>query len=203
MSRTGGRSTGKMESLIPRPPPLSGYEITHSVRVRFQANAAIALAITYADLLDTFLVASSAVQGYDVFYAVRIDSISIWCNAAVGSSAAVNLLFAGVTAGSVGDQDLHNAVSMGIEPAYVRARPSPRSLGADFQLSSQADAFNLYCPNGSVIDCSLTLRGAYATQLAAQNALVGAVAGVFYLRGLDGLAVATTKLAPIYAQAVI
>lgn len=173
------------------------------MRVRFQTNAAVAQAITFQNLLDTFIVASSAVQGYDVFFAVKIRMIEVWSNAAIGSSASVNILFSGPNAGSVGDQDLHNAVSMGIEPAYLKARPSGRSLASNFQITSGNEAFFIYCPNGSVVDCHLSYRGAFATQTAAQNALVGAAAGQFYLRGLDGVASAGSKFVPIYAPAVI
>jgi hypothetical protein len=166
-------------------------------------NAAIAQAITFQNLLDTFIVASSAVQGYDVFFAVKIRAIEVWSNAAIGSSATVNILFSGPNSGSVGDQDLHNSVSMGIEPAYLRAVPSGHSLASNFQISAANEAFFIYCPNGSVVDCLLSYRGAYDVQTAAQNALVGAAAGQFYLRGLDGVASAATKFTPIYAPAVI
>lgn len=203
-SRMSGAMRLAGGGLIPRPPPLGGYEITHGVTVRFVANAAVAQAFTFQNLLDTFLVAASTVAGYDVFYSVRIRRISIWSAAALGSASTVNILYAGATAGSIGDQVLHTGTSMGIEPAYVVAVPNAFSLCANFQLSSASTAFDLYCPNGSVVDVSMTLRGAFVTQLAAQNAIAGTgVAGVFYLRGLDGLAIAATKLPPVYAQAAI
>jgi len=166
------------------------------MRVRFITNAAVSQSITFQNLLDTFLVAASATAGYQVFQTVKIREVEVWAVPVVGNPAAVSVEFSGVSAGIIGDQLIHSDTSMGLQPAHVRARPSRRSLASEYQLSTSANAFLLTCPAGSVVDVALTFRGTWIVASAVQNALVAATTGAFYLRGLDGLAVASTKLLP-------
>jgi hypothetical protein len=185
------------------PPQLDGSELRHSMSVRFITNAAINQAITFQNLLDTYFVAATAVAGFDVFQTVKVRRVQVWALPSLGSASAVLVEFAGVTAGIVGDQSIHSDTSMGIQPAHVDCRPSRKSLASDYQLSSNATAFNLVCPSGSVVDVSLSFTGQFNAAVALQNAVAGATAGAFYLRGLDGLAVATTKLIPELAFATL
>jgi hypothetical protein len=205
--RNGKKQQGKLlNELISHPPQIRGIQLTHSATVRFKVITATALApITFQNLLDTFLVATSAVAGYDVFQAVRIRRVRVWGMPQIGATNSVALEFAGVTAGSTGDQQIHTDTSMGVQPAHVDARPSPRSLASDYQVSSAAVAFNLSVPAGAVVDCELSFRGATygIATVAAQNALAGANTGSFYVRGLDGLATATTNYTPEFVNGQI
>jgi len=177
--------------------------VRHGTRLRFTLNASFAAGITWADLLDTMLVAASAVAGYDQFFSVKIRAVEVWASPLLGSATTVSVIFDGGTVGLVGDQRLHTDTSMGIEPAHVRAAPAPRSLAADFQLSSTNIAFFLSAPQGAVIDLELTfVQSAAAQAQAAQNALVGATIGAPYWRGLDGLGVATSKFTPVAPAAI-
>jgi len=85
---------------------------------------------------------------------------------------------------------------MGIEPAHIRARPAAKSGVALFQFSGANAAFALTCPSGTVIDVELTYRGRPGIFTATQNAPVGATAGAWYYRGLDGLAAGATVFVP-------
>jgi len=181
---------------IPHPPQIHGYQIVHSTRLRFTTGASVDTFITFQNLLDTLLMAATGVLGYDLFRLVKIRKVEIWALPVIGNAASVTLQYNGVIAGAVGDQQLHTDTSMGIEPAYVSAKPNARCLAAEFQPSSNAPAFSLTCPSGSVVDVSLTFRGAYVSPTAAQNALVAASVGSVYLRGLDGLAKATSSFIP-------
>jgi len=183
--------------MISHPPTISNYVVKHSTRLRFTAGAAIDQAITFADLLDTLLVAKTAVAGSDLFQSVKVRGVEVWASPVLGTATTVIVGFLGATSGEVGDQSVHTDTSMGIQPAHVLARPTLRSLASNFQLASAGEAFYLNCPTGSVVDVELTFNGAFAASVAAQNALVGATAGATYLRGLDGLAVAASKLLPI------
>lgn len=188
-SRKGKSRNGSGRS-VSHPPQIDGTELRHSVTMRFITRGAINQSITFQNLLDTFLVATSAVAGSNVFQTVRVRSVKVWALPALGAASSVVVEFAGITAGVIGDQAYHSDTSMGIQPAHVVARPAARSLAADYQLNSAAIAFNLTCPTGSVVDVDLTFRGTFGTAVAEANALVGATAGAFYLRGLDGLATA-------------
>jgi len=190
--------------MLSHPPQLNGIELRHSRTIRFRATAAAQTAITFQNLLDTILVATTATAGTDLFQAVRIRRVRAWAVPALGTSASISVEFSGVTAGIVGDQAIHTDTSMGIQPAHVDARPTARSLAADFQLSSSANAFLIMCPAGTVVDVELDYRSQYLfANAACQNALVAATAGVQYLRGLDGLAIATSNFVPEYNAAQI
>jgi hypothetical protein len=171
--------------------------------MRYITNAAVTLNITFQNLLDAYLVASTAVQGHQVFQTVKIRRVRCWAAAALGAATAVEVEFSGLTAGITGDQVIHTDTSMGIQPAYVSARPSRRCLASEFQLSSAATAVTIRGPSGMVIDMELTYHGQFVSTTNVANALVGATPGGFYLRGLDGLATAGTQVPPEFAAAQI
>ncbi len=188
------------------PPQLNGIELRHAVTLRYLTGAAanVYTSITFANLLDTLLVALTAVTAQDLFQTVKIRRVRVWSVPALGTTSSVSVEFSGVTAGIVGDQAIHTDTSMGIEPAYVSARPSPKCLAADYQVSSAAVAFILNCPPGSVLDLELSFRSQYATaNAAAAVAPVGATPGAQYIRGCDGLATAASQFVPEYGLAQI
>jgi hypothetical protein len=163
-------------------------------------NAAISQAITFQNLLDTMLVATTAIAGTNAFQVVRIRGVKVWAVPVLGNASTVSVEYSGLTAGAVGDSNIHSDTSMGIQPAFVNARPSARSLASTWQPNSSSAAFYLICPSGSVVDIEVSFRGGFGVALvAAQNPLVAATAGYTYLRGLDGLAIATTKFTPAYS----
>jgi hypothetical protein len=184
------------QAVISHPPMISAYNFSHSARLRFTnpATTLLSQAVTYADLLDCFLVAASATTVFDVFSTVKIRAVEVWAAPTLGTAATATVIFNGAVEGAVGDQVTHTDTSMGIEPAHVLARPNAKSQAAQFQAASNAEAFFLQIPIGSVVDVELSLKQAFVNPVAAQNASVGATAGTFYLRGLDGLSAGTTKL---------
>lgn len=180
------------------PPQIGNYGLTRDVRMRFVSNAAVNQAISFQNLLDTVLVATTTTAGTDLFNAVKVKSVECWSLPAIGTASTVSVTYDSFTAGAAGDQILHTDTSMGIEPAHVIAKPAPQSLAGLFQFSAATTAFLLECPTGTVVDVHMSLRNAImGAATAAQNALVGAAAGVIYFRGLDGKATATTLLPPV------
>jgi hypothetical protein len=188
------------QTLIPRPPSIGTYNIRHNVRVRFITNATVLANITFQNLLDTILISTSATAGFDLFEFVKIRRIEMWALGTIGSSDALSLQYGGGTTGVVGDNRIHVSNSMGIEPAYINAKPSPKALVSNYQMSTTAVAFTLEAPAGCVVDVELSFINSYGSAVAAQNALVAAAVGTVYLRGLDGLAAATTKFTPAFAE---
>jgi len=184
--------------LIPHPPAIPSYGITHSTRLRFITNAAQQqTSITFQNLLDTINVALTTVTAADLFQAVRVREVEMWATPVVGGATSVQVEFNGSVAGIIGDTVIHTDTSMGIEPAHVRARPAARSGVALFQASVADQAFALTCPSGTVVDISLTFRGRPDVFAPTQNAPVGATAGAWYYRGLDGLAAGATQFLPV------
>lgn len=181
---------------IAHPPQLGNTVITHVTTLRYRSIAAAVVPISFQNLLDTYLIAQTAIAGNDVFQTVKVKSVKLWAVPVIGGTTTVSCEFGGTTTGIVGDQKVHSDMSMGIEPAHVVARPSPQALASDYQISSGAIAFTLNVPAGAVIDVEVQFRGQFAAAVAAQNALVGATPGAFYLRGLDGIATAGSNFPP-------
>lgn len=153
--------------------------------------------ITFQNLLDTILMLTTTTTGFDIFYTVRLRKVEVWSIAAQGTPTTVRVVFDNSTLGQFGDQKIHTDTSMGIEPAHVLARPQPKSLLANFQLSSANPAFSIECPAGSVIDVAMDFRGIPAHPVPAQNAVAASGVGSWYFRGLDGLDKTTTILASV------
>jgi len=182
---------------IPHPPQIGNYLIDHKTRLRFVVTNAFSGAITYQMLLDTILVAMTTTTLADLFHQVRIRKIEVWSIAAIGTPASCSVQYNnGNITGLFGDAKFHTDTSMGIEPAFVSAKPSPNSLPDLFQVSSGSTAFTLACTAGSVVDVSLTFKQRNGAFIAASNVGVALTAGTLYFRGLDGIAAATSDLLP-------
>jgi len=194
----------RRDQIIAHPPQLPSYGITRDVRMRFQATAAGAITVTFQNLLDTVLVALTAILGVDLFESVRVNSVELWGIAALGTPTTVILVYNGTVLGAQGDQKTHTDTSMGIEPAHVKARPDRLTQAGQFQASSANSAFFIDVSAGAVIDVSMTFRQPVQGQsVAPQNALVGATPGAVYYRGLDGKTVALTNFPVVGALSAI
>jgi len=197
--RRQGKNMAKAnDQIISHPPQIGNLSITHATRLRFITNAAVnQKVITFQNLLDTLLIATTNIAVSDLFQQVKVRAVELWAVPVVGNATSVQVEFKNQTAGLAGDTAIHTDTSMGIEPAHVRARPSVRSGAALFQFSQASEAFTLTCPSGTVVDVELTFRGLPAIDTAAQNASVATVAGAWYFRGLDGQAIAGTVFVPV------
>jgi len=175
------------------PPQLNSYQITHSVNLRFTVVAMTNISITYQNLLDTILLATTAIAPYQVFETCKVRKVMMWSQGPIGTPTTVSLQFNGATPGSQGDRIVHTDTSLGVRPAFLSASPSRTSLASKYQPSSTAVAFTLSAPSGTVIDVALTFNDSPGTATAAQNASVGSVVGSIGFRGLDGLAASATN----------
>jgi hypothetical protein len=195
--RTGKYAQKMAVAIIPRPMAVPNIGLTHSVKVRYASTAATQLAISWKNLLDSWVVSTAATTGFQLFDSVRIRAIEVWAYSSAGPVTAT-VIFPGAVLGAQGDSSTHTDTSMGIEPAYVRARPSKRSQASMFQSSSTNSAFDIFVPSGAIIDIDATFRCSMAgyAPTALTNALVAAIPGNVYIRGFDGAAAATTKFLP-------
>jgi len=181
------------------PPQIDSYNITHNIRLRYTVTAAAATNISYANILDSILIATSAVAGFDLFDVVKIKSLEVWSQAALGTPSTITVTYITAT----GDRNIHTDTSLGVKPAYIKAIPSRRSLASFWNASAAGGVFSITCPAGSIVDCNFVFRTTNALAVAAANALVGATIGELYYRGLDGLAAAGTNFPPIAGVATI
>jgi hypothetical protein len=202
LNRSSNSNSQLALRIVPHPPMIRGVELQHKVTLRMIALQTIAQDIQYRNLLDIMLVAISTTAGVDLFETVRINRVRIWgppnnLASAPGTPSSIRLEFSGTVAGATGDQQLYTDTSMGVEPAFIDARPSPKSLASNFQISAAITAFSINCPLGTVVDLGLVLRSQFGnTNAACSSALVAATAGSQYLRGMDGLPIATSLWRP-------
>jgi hypothetical protein len=184
------------------PPPIRP-QLTHRQRMRFQCTTAGTQSVTYADLLDLYLVATSATAVYDVFDAVKINFVEIWsAPVSFGAPLSCALEFnGGTTAGIVGDARAFSDTSMSGEPAHIKCVPSPKSSTGMWNESSGNTAWTMTTAVNAIIDVDVSFRNLISPPQLGQVVAVGATAGQFYYRGLDGVATATTKYPAITVNA--
>jgi hypothetical protein len=181
---------------FPHPPPIHN-QITHHQRMRFRCTTAGSQSVTFTNLMDTMLVATSAVQGYDLWDSVRVNFIEMWSVPTSGVTT-VSVDFPGLSGVAAGDGTITSDTSVGLSPAHIKCRPSRNSAAGEYQGQNAMTAFSLLaCPLDAVIDVDCTFRNSSVAPVAAAVALVGAQVGQFYYRGLDGQAIAGTKFPPI------
>jgi len=195
---------------IPHPPQIRP-SIIWTNRLRFTVTtAATGKSFSVNNLFDTVLVAKTTTAGSQLFTNLRLKAVEVWGpSPAAGTATTVSVFFPTVsTAGFAvgGDNVVFSDTSVSVEPAHVRASPAgtASSLWQSNQDSSATpnnnSIFVITAPVGSVVDVLVEFSngvGLSAFTQAVANALVGAVAGTVYFRGLDGVAVATTTFPSI------
>jgi hypothetical protein len=176
------------------PPQLNDYNITHSRTLRFTSvAAALNTSISSMNLLDCVLIADTATTGFQLFDVVKIKRVSVWGQAALATPSTVSVYFESQNSG---DEIIHTDTSLGIQPAYVCAVPSPKSLASFYSNSGNGAFVNITCPAGSIIDVHCNFRTSNIPPTPVLSPLVGATPGELYYRGLDALPIATTNFPP-------
>jgi hypothetical protein len=197
-SQNGKRVNSKQSTMSGRdsehPRMLPSYEVFQVRTLRFTVTAdTTGTLISYANLLDAMLIATSAIAGYDLFDIVKVQKVQVWGLANLGTPSTVGVTFVTTT----GDRSLHTDTSLGFKPAYVSATPSRESLASFYQVSGGGSAFLVQAPAGSVVDVTLHVKTSAVAPTPTAQPLIGATIGELYFRGLDGLPVAVTNFPPI------
>jgi len=182
-----------------RPPPIQPQN-SHHQRMRFQCNQSGTLTVSFTDLLDCLLVATTATQVFQQYDFVRVRCVEVWCaSTTLGVPITVGVQFNGGSSnGLVGDGRMVSDTVMGNEPAHVRLRPDRRSQAGQWNTNNAtSSAFTVVTPTNALIDVTCDYMNVISAPTLAQVVAVGATPGQFYYRGLDGVAFATTKYSPI------
>jgi hypothetical protein len=187
------------------PPPINP-QIKHQQRMRYVVRPTAGAAglanqqVTYAQILDGIIVATSAVTASKLFDQVKIKAVEIWAagltpqSGVVNTPATVSLTFNGDTVGSSGSARVFSDTSVSIQPAHIRCTPE-KSQASQWQADGAGNAFIFSAPNGAIIDVEVQFRNDDSAPTASA-AVVGATTGEIYYRGLDSVAIATTQLVP-------
>ncbi len=189
---------GKTSASIPNPSGLQAMTTIQShMKLRFTCVTATTSTITWANLLDTVIVATTTTQAADVFYSARLKAVRVWTPPLVGSAGyQATVAF---DSPSQGDQRVF-VVSSGNAGGYCECKPSKASANGKFwEDSSSVGAFTVNSmPVGTLVEVDIVFRSRFGTGSAviAAQAGSGMTVGTIYLRGLDGLAAASTKFYP-------
>jgi len=202
------RQKPQQVSIVNVIPQIRNYDITVRRKLFFEVNAQVtALTITAQNIGDTQLIATSATQGYALFSAWKLRRFRAWAVPnTVGNPVQITFeWYQNNGYGFASRPCVHTCSSMGIDtPAIISVKPEKSALQSFWQTAGGGgNFFILTCPSGTIIeidlDCAMTDGNANS---ALQNAIASATAGEFYYRGLDGLALATTKFVPPAGTAV-
>jgi len=179
---------------------------------RFQATANLAIngqAITFQNLGDTLLFASTTSTGWQLAHSLLLRRIRIW--GAMSSSlqpVTVSVEFALQSTTGVNSDSLRfTDSSVGATyPAYIDVRPPKQSAAAMWHYSSeQATLMTIYCPVNSLVDVEYEFKlhdDAGAQQVNTTLAAAGTV-GALLSRGLDGNTSAATNLIPVGVSNIV
>jgi hypothetical protein len=196
-SRNGKQRNARRSENISHPQQVDMVLKEHKT-LRYISNAAFSGIITVGDLLDTLLFATTATAGFDVMQGMKINYIELWTIGTTNVPTTVNVQYFSNAASVNSASYVISDTSIGsTEPAHVKAKVPKASNAAFWQTGANTNdsMFILNIPANTIIDLDFNFIGfTEANSLPAQNALVGATAGLIYGRGLDGLASATTKL---------
>jgi len=175
---------------------------TGSKTLRFlQSVGTSSTTFTAKNVLDTLLMASTAILGFDIIQSYRVRHVEVWAaNATSNIPVSVSVQFVATGTSGEAPTKVFTDTSIGAsEPAHVKAIPPKDSASGFWQgQNSATNLFVINSPQGAIIDVCFEycLLSEGASQ-AATNALVGATPGVLYGRGLDGVAIGATGYAMI------
>ena len=197
-------SDGTTSLSIPNPGALQATGIpTVPMKLKFNVGTASTSTVTWAMIMDTVVFATTTTTLYDLFYSVRLHSVELWlppAQAGIATSAQASIAFDSPTQG---DQRLWVCYA-GPNGGYLKAKPSAHSLnGLTWQNSSAVGAFTVNnLPVGALVQLNVTFRTRMGpgSAIAAAQAGSGLQVGVVYFRGMDGLAISSTKFPPVPAS---
>lgn len=201
--RRDTRESRIMRGLDPMNLPMVHPQIATQMTLRFQTTAAFqasGLRVTYQNLLDSWFIAGTATTGYQLFDFVKIRRVTIRCimsnPAGQGVNAStVEISFPGLVGGTLGSGKLVSDTALGqTRPAFVTARPDPKSQASQYQGTTAGTAFIFRAVDatgspitGAIIDVDAVWKNDPEVSPAAlQSTPSGLVAGNIYFGTLDG-----------------
>lgn len=206
-SKKNGRKSRIARDLVPAELPQLTDQLSTGITLRFTTTGIGGTAqtnVTFANLLDAWLVAGTATNGYQLFDFVRVRRVTVRAVSGSntgGSTVTVGIEYPGLTAGlGAGGKQASNS-QMGVSKnAYVSLVPDRLSTAAFWQPSNNAVAFAIRSTDengsvclGTIIDVELSYKNSGDVNPAAvSSAIAGAQPGALYFGGIDGARLAAT-----------
>lgn len=183
-----------------RPPQLiDQLSLGFTFRWVGNSRAPQAMSVTYQNLLDSWLIAGSATNGYQLFDFIKIKRVTLraisTASDTFGATITLAIDFPGLNTGQLGSGKQRTQTFLGTaEPAMVSLKPDPKSQAAQFQPTSTSTAFIVRAFNqgqaafqGVIVDLDCVLKNSGEINPAAiQHPIAGATPGNLYFGALDG-----------------
>ncbi len=195
-------------------------QLTQGITMRFKTTSAFTgvLGVTFYNLLDTWIIAGTATNGYQLWDYVKIKRVTVRCGIQIGGggatqvpSASCEVEFPGLVAGAQGSGLVKSSTSMSpFVPAIASLAPSPKSLAGMWQPSSNDTAFVIRAVDntgsaviGAIVDVELSFKNnPLVSPQTIASALSGATAGQIYFGSLDGARLAATAAKTVFSLAI-
>jgi hypothetical protein len=211
-TRTGNAQSRLDRDKIPQRLPQIEDQLAVGKTLRFITTgigATSSTTVTFANLLDAWLIAGTSTTAYQLFDFVKIRRVTVRAissrdndiSTGPAGSASVGVEFPGLVAGSNAGGNQASNSNMGTTfPAYVSLKPAKMSASAFFQPSSNAVAFVVRASNqdgtpvlGAVVDVELSFKNsADVSPAAISSPIAAATSGQLYYGGIDGGRLAAT-----------
>jgi hypothetical protein len=212
MKKQGTAARRKPKKISPQPQPkVDQLQVGFTLRYTTTGiGSTPVVGVTFANLLDSWMVATGATTGFQLFDFIKIRRVTIRAVSNPGFASAVALAgpavtvevsYTGLVAGAQGSGKRVSDTAMGVNAvAMVSLQPGTDTLAGKWQPSSNDIAFVLRAQDfqgnpvvGAVIDVDVSLKNEPdVSPVAVSSPVAAAVAGNLYYRGIDGAAPAGT-----------
>ncbi len=156
--------------------------------------------VTFANLLDSWMVATSATTGFQLFDYVKVRRVTVRATANYnggiqGGGVSCEVGFSGLNTGVLGSGKRVTDSALGVNNvAFVSIAPGEDTLAGKWQASNNGIAFVIRIQDysgaavtGAVIDLDLSFKNEPdVSPVAVSSPVAAAVAGNLYYRGIDG-----------------
>lgn len=220
-----GRKTPNQERAlvadkIPQRMPQVSDQLHTRMILRYSTTGlggSVATSVTFQNILDSWLVATSATTASQLFDFVKINRITVRAVPYISGSTlqapscTVGVEFPGLVAGVGGSGNQASNTGEGTTyPAYVSLKPSRLSAASFWQGSSGNLAFVVRATNidssvavGAIIDCDYSFKNSGDVNPASiASAVAGATTGEIYFGGIDGARLAATWARSVFIRRI-
>lgn len=205
---------------IPQRMPEVRDQLEHRITMRYSTTGtggAVFTAVTFQNILDSWLIATSATTAVQLFDFVKINKVTVRAipYAPIATvevpSVTVGIEFPGLVVGVQGaGNQVSNTGQGDAFPAYCELRPGRMASAGFWQASTGNVAFAVRATNndgsvcvGAIIDCDYSFKNSGDVNPAAiASAIAGATTGELYFGGLDGARLAATWARSVFIRRI-
>lgn len=200
-------------------PPVSD-QLAQGITMRFRTTSAFTgvVGINFYNLLDTWIIAGTATNGYQLWDFVKVRRVTVRAGTQVGGagstqtpSATVSVEFPGLVIGASGSGRVKTTTSLTpVVPAVATLTPGHQTSAGLWQPSSNDTAFVIRAVDnvggaliGAIVDVEMSFKNSpLVTPQAVASAISGATPGQIYFGSLDGARIAASAVRTVFALSI-